>query len=197
MAQPLDLVANRALSPLLKAQAFRKQSRTWRRRASADPAIQVVNLQGSMFSTHAQGRCALNVGIYFPTLAELLGIGALTESPAEADCHLRQRAAMLRPDARDAWFEFDSDDSASIDRAAAAIAELYSSYGEPWLHRLTSLAAARDEFARTRSHWRAAAASLAIGDLTSATSLMRLAVEESPPDIATHLTQWGQHHALL
>ena len=197
MTKPLDIVANQALGPLLKTQGFRKQARTWRRRAGDDGAIQIVNLQGSMFGTTAEGRCALNLGIYFPALAELLGVGRVSESPAEADCHLRRRAAMLRPDGHDTWFEFGSTDPASLETVASSIHELYRDFGEPWLRRFSSLASAREELERTGQTWWAAAASLSSGDKPTAATLLRKAIDRAPKDVAPHLTRWGQRYALL
>src|ERR1043165_2717181 len=97
----LDSVAQSGLTAQLKTEGFRKTRRTWRRRSGADDAIQIVNLQGSMFATNAAGRGALDVAIYFPVLAELLGVGALTATPTEADAHLRQRVSMLQSERRD------------------------------------------------------------------------------------------------
>src|SRR5690242_1908963 len=156
MSTALDAVANFALTGRLKADGFRKSGRTWCRR-SGSRAIQIVNLQGSMFATKAKGRAALNVAIYFPVLAELLGIGALTDTPSEADAHLRRRAAMLKPDGRDTWIEFESDNPASIAHAGLAVLQLYHNVGAPWLDQFSSLRAAQDEFARTRAFWHAAA----------------------------------------
>src|SRR4051812_25927905 len=114
MPTPLDSVANSGLTARLKAEGFRKAGRTWRRQFGPDGAVHIVNLQGSMFSTRAQGRCALNVAIYFPVLAELLGIGAPTDVPAEAVAHLRRRAATLLREGRDDWFDFAAEDTTSI-----------------------------------------------------------------------------------
>jgi hypothetical protein len=52
MTQVIDSIAN-ALGARLKLDGFRKQARTWRRRV--DDAIQVVNVQGSMFGATLAG----------------------------------------------------------------------------------------------------------------------------------------------
>jgi hypothetical protein len=196
MTQTLDSIANDALGAHLKAHGFRKQGRTWRRRVD-DGAIQVINVQGSMFSTGVEGRCALNIAIYIPALAEALGIGRITDAPTEADCHLRRRAAMLRADKRDTWFEFQADDPVSVNAAVVGIRELYTGFGEPWLHEFSSLRAAREELVRTGQAWWAAAASLCYGDRPDAALLLRKAIDEAPQDIAPHLRRWGQQRALL
>ena len=195
MTQALDSIANDALGARLKADGFRKSGRTWRR--VVDGGIQVVNVQGSMFSTGVDGRCTLNVGVYFPALADALGIGRITDAPTEADCHLRRRTAMLRPDKRDTWFEFRTNDRESMNAAADAIRELYIDFGEAWLKNHSILPAARDELRRTGQTWWAAAASLCSGDRTDATELLRKAIDEAPQDIAPHLRHWGRERSLL
>lgn len=197
MNRTLDVVATRALSLPLKSAGFRKRGRTWRRHTGRDGAIQVVNLQGSMFSTRDEGRCALNLGIYFPALADVLGVGSVTQSPTEADCHLRRRAAMLGPDRRDTWFDFRAGDPESLDAAAASIRGLFIEFGERWLDQFSTLASARDELARTGYTWWAAAASLCAGDREEAARFTREAIEHSPKDPRAHLVAWGRRHGLV
>jgi len=196
MNQALDSIAKAALASDLKSQGFRKGGRTWRRRLG-DEAVQVVNVQGSMFGTRAEGRCVLNLGVYFPALAEVLGVGRITDRPSEADCHLRRRAAMLGPDHRDTWFEFRSADPTSLERTAASLRELYIDFGAAWLRDLSTLKAASDEFSRTGQGWWAAAAQLCAGDKSGAASLLHRAIASAPKDIAPHLTRWGRQHSLL
>lgn len=197
MTRALNRVGAQALGPLLKTKGFRKQARTWRRRAGPDGAVHVVNLQGSMFGTRVEGRCALNLGIYFPALAELLGLGRVTDTPTEADCHLRRRAAMLQPDARDTWFEFRADEPKSLQNVAASIRDLYTEFGEPWLQRVSTFVSARDELVRNGQWWSAAAASLSAGDEKGAAGLIQRAIETAPHDIAAHLGRWATQHSLL
>ena len=197
MTTPLDSVANAGLAPQLKAERFRKVGRTWRRRVEPDQAIQIVNLQGSMFATAGLGRAALNVAVYFPVLAELLGLGALTETPSEADAHLRRRAAMLKPEGRDTWIEFTADDPASIANAGADCLTLYRDFGAPWLDRVGTLRGARNEFVRTNSMWHAAAASIALQDLTAARSFIAEALTHASATTRPHLEQWATRHALV
>jgi hypothetical protein len=197
MTTPLDAVANAGLAPQLKAEQFRKVGRTWRRRVEPDEAIQIVNLQGSMFATAGHGRAALNVAVYFPVLAASLGLGALTDTPSEADAHLRRRAAMLKPDGRDAWIEFTSDDLTSITSAGADCLALYRDFGAPWLSRVSTLRGARNEFVRTNSMWLAAAASIAMQDLAAAQSFIAEALNHASATMLPHLTQWANRHALV
>lgn len=195
-SRALDSIAS-ALAQRLKARGYRKTGRMWRRHADGAAAIQVVNLQGSVWNHGSVGRCALNAAIYFPALAELIGRGRVTDRPTEPDCHLRVRPAMLRPDGRDTWFEFQVDDVATVATAGESIARLYDEFGEPWLARLSSLAGARDELSRTGQHWWASAASLELGDRAMAVTFLLKAIANAPKAQAPHLIRWGERHSLL
>ena len=197
MPSALDLVSNSGLAARLKADHFRKSARTWRRVHGASAAIQIVNLQGSMLGTREHGRCALNVAVYFPVLADVLGIGRETERPSESDGHLRRRAAVLEPSGLDTWFEFDSADHRSIERAGLAVVRLYSEFGAPWLDRISDLRQARNEFARTGQPWYAAAASVACDDQEGARQFLTQALATCPSWTAPHLRQWGRRYELL
>ena len=194
--QALDRVAVTVLAPLLKARGFRKSGRTWRRPVTNLKSIQVINIQGSLWNSDSAGRCALNAGIYFPALAELLGIGRVTDTPTEPDCHLRVRPAMLRPSGQDTWFEFQPDDETSVQAAGEAIADLYSDFADPWLERFSAIDSARDELARTGQLWWAAAASLELGDRDAARSQLATAIHKAPKTYAPHLVRWGAAHLL-
>ena len=193
----LDRIAQLGITPLLKQRGFRKTGRTWRRPVPREGAIQVVNLQGSAWNDGVAGHCALNAGIYFAAMPEWRGIGAVTDRPTEPDCHLRVRPAMLRPGALDTWFEYRADETASLETAAASLAELFVEYAEPWLERFSSLAAARDELVRTGQRWPAAAASLALGDTEGAAALLAEAIAKAPKAFAPTLEAWGNRHSLL
>ncbi|HEY4216832.1 MAG TPA: DUF4304 domain-containing protein [Gemmatimonadaceae bacterium] len=197
MTSPLDSVANAGLTAQLKLERFRKTGRTWRRRVDPDQAIQIVNLQGSMYATRSEGRAALNVAIYFPAVAEVLGLGALTNRPTEADAQLRCRASTLAPDGRDTWIEFAPEDLKSIAGAGSTFLQLYRNFGAPWLDRLSTLRAARDEFARTGAFWQAAAASIACHDPSAARSLLLDALDHASSTTRPHLENWAVRYNLL
>ena len=194
-AKALDRIVGIALVGTLKAQGFRKAGRTWRR-ATNDGVIQVVNVQGSVSNTDSSGRCALNAGLYFPELADVLGIGRVTEAPSDADCHLRVRPAMLRPDRLDTWFDYRAGDAASEKAAGIALADLYVEFGSPWLAKHGTLRAARDELTRTGPLWWASAASLCLGETADAQRLLALAVARATPPHAPFIIRWGKQHAL-
>jgi hypothetical protein len=74
-----------AVSPLLKAQGFRKSNATWRR--SESESIAVFNVQQSPWGG---GVYYVNVGVYFRELGSLL-------APTENKCHVQRRLDVETP----------------------------------------------------------------------------------------------------
>jgi hypothetical protein len=78
MANEADRVA-KEIAPVLRAEGFRKKGRSWHR--ATDDVIQVINLQGSQWSTE-EFYC--NLALYIKALGDL-------ETPPEYTCHIRRR----------------------------------------------------------------------------------------------------------
>jgi len=192
--QVLDQIAAE-VSPLLKRCGFRKSGRLWRRAAN-EGIVQVINLQGSVWNADTNGRCTINAGIYVPRLAELLGIGRVTDTPTDADCHLRVRPAML-DDGNDTWREFDTTKPPTIDRAITDLTNTLTQFALPWIATHTTLAEIGRELQRTSEWWWAAACSLALDDREAATNFLSLAIRNASATHAPHLRRWGAEHDLL
>ena len=127
VSQSIDQVVRRGLHPLLREQSFKKKGRTFRRDSAG--AIQVVNIQGSMTNSGDSGRFTMNLGVYFPAVARL--VGTETESPLEYECTLRSRIGRLMPARGDHWWELDA--ATDVDALAADVADAYRRFGEDWL----------------------------------------------------------------
>ena len=158
--------------------------------------MQVVNLQGSVWKADSNGRCTLNAGVYSPRLAELLGIGRITDAPSEADCHLRVRPAMLAR-GQDTWCEFDTAQPATIERAIAELTEVLIQFALPWLETHATLPDVREALQRATHWWWAAACSLALDDTVTAADLLSRALQAAPAASVPHLRRWGAQHDLL
>jgi len=109
----IDKVTRDALSEPLRAAGYKKNGRTFRR--SLDDGVQVINVQASVSNAGSSGRFTVNLGVYFATLADLGGIGRLTDNPSESDCHLRCRIGHLLPGRQDLWWEVgEHQDNSSV-----------------------------------------------------------------------------------
>jgi hypothetical protein len=193
ISQAIDRVARHALAATLKADGYLKRARTWRR-VSTSGAILVVNVQASTTNVDREGRCTLNAGVYFRALSEVLGIGALTDSPIEAECHLRVRPAMLATN-RDVWWDLVAGNAESEAIASDNLRSAYEHHGREWLTSMQELPAARAALERSGLTWWASAASVVLGEREEASRLLRLACERSA-ERKEWLSRWGHAHGL-
>src|SRR4051794_7037770 len=103
-ARLIDAVVRRHLAPVMKIAGFRKAARTWH--ADVGHVVQVVNVQGSEWNAPDRARFTVNVGLWFPAVAELTGTNAsTTRRPPEYLCVPRERLGFVMPDDRDVWWE--------------------------------------------------------------------------------------------
>ena len=217
IARVIDRVAADALADPLSAAGFRRDGRTWRRRLG--DAVQVVQVQASRCNVGADGQFTLNAGVYFPALAARLGLFPSSDSPEEADCHVRTRpmppgrswwkvraAGVATPDEKAgpvigpvfSWLDRWADRRASLGNARATreLGQALGRYALPWLERVASLPAARDEFVRHGPLWWAAAAGLELGEDAAAAQLFARALAAAAPAKADALRRWGRANGL-
>ncbi len=217
IARVIDRVAADALTGPLSAAGYRQDGRTWRRRLG--DAVQVVHLQASRYNAGVDGQFTLNAGVYFPALAARLGLFPPTDSPGEADCHVRTRpmpprrswwkvraASVATPDEKAgpvlgpvfSWLDRWADRRASLrnTRATRELGQAVVRYALPWLERVASLPGARDELVRHGPLWWAAAASLELGEGAAAAQLFARALAAAAPAKADALRRWGRANGL-
>lgn len=139
IAKTIDATIAVALAPQLKALGFRKSGRTFYR--VAGDCTQVINVQASLSNYAGQGKFTVNLGGFYPLLAELLtGLqpapkpGAL---PKEYDCQLRRRIGELLPARRDFWWELAAGDR--VDDLGRELAAAVADCGLPWLASVSTL----------------------------------------------------------
>lgn len=125
----IDEIIEQSLKPLLKQEGYRKADRTWHR--ECQDAIQVVNIQSSMFSDSNEAKFTINVGCYYPQVAKLLGDRVL-QKPKEYECMIRTRLGMLRPENTDLWWIITPD--MALERIEKEIVQLWTKYGNPWIN---------------------------------------------------------------
>lgn len=132
-AEIIDQVIKANLAPTLKSEGFKKTARTFHR--ASGPAIHVVNVQASQWGSSDEGRFTLNLGVYVPELARMLG-DAVHEKPKEYQCQARARIGSLMPAGSDDWWDVSpSTDLAALTREVEA---RYVEFGRPWLEARSS-----------------------------------------------------------
>ena len=114
------------LAPELQDAGFGRKALTFRR--TRGELVDVVNVQLSQRDLGASGEVVLNLGIYLPRVAQLLGLPVL-ESPLEFQCTLRHRLgpASAEPDP---WWKVSAETACEL--LGEELAAVYRERGVPW-----------------------------------------------------------------
>ena len=192
----IDSVVREHVAPLMKGAGFKKSARNWHRDLSR--VVQVVNLQGSSWNAQDSARFTLNLGVFFPAVAELQS-GEPPRSrrvPADA-CTVCERIGFLTPAYDDQWWTLTG--GADVPAIGAEVCEELESFGLPWLDRCAN---EREAIAYLRASNYAATSSIAgfalalsIGDKDLAADLYREWVEARRLPVE-HVDSWAKAHGL-
>ncbi|MGH1488593.1 MAG: DUF4304 domain-containing protein [Acidimicrobiales bacterium] len=128
----IDAVIKGQLAPVLKQAGFKRSGRNWHQ--SHERSVVVVNVQASAFNTPEQTRFTINLGVWFPELAEFQPANLQPSNrlrPTEPHCHFRQRVGGLLPGGLDRWWELGS--VADVELVGVSASEALTTYGLPWL----------------------------------------------------------------
>lgn len=190
VAKRIDGIVRSALAPFLKEVGFKKKGSSFYK--TDDSSMDVINVQLSQGNFGDEGRFTLNVGKYFPAIAELEGESAALEFPKEYECTLRKRIGDLMPQKADFWWQISraSDD----DALAADVKSAVERYALPWLQALDSYAKVRAELAVFPS-LRAASVEVLLNERAAAIAILQALIQERPHGNA-HVRAWAKLHQL-
>jgi hypothetical protein len=174
IARTIDAVLAGSLVPALQAAGYRKSGRTWRR--TGPSSVRVVNVQGSSWNSGDSGQFTINLGLYFPALAPLVGWGHTTENPTEPACQIRRRIGRLLPGGRDHWWTVTP--TTDVELLALDVRAAWDNHAARWFDMHDGLEAAR-ALAAEQYPYGAAAVSLALGDRPDAQRLIDEALAAS------------------
>ena len=189
VAPVIDAVIREGLGASLKAAGFSKSGRNFRR--SLGESLQVINVQASTFNSSASGRFTVNLGAYYPGLADILEQPLGKPWPTEYQCHIRKRIGTLMPAGRDTWWDVDtgSDIGALANDLETSVVE----YGLPWLAGVSTLTGAQTQ---PSSPVHAAAIALALGKQEEAVRLFAPLLTRDHP-LSDTLMRWALRHNLI
>ena len=100
-----------------------------------------MNVQSSQWNVGGSASFTINLGVYFPAVAELEG-SRLIDRPAENVCHLQQRIGWLMPEPLDRWWDIDC--ANDVPALGSAVAETVEAFALPWLEGHSTMSAAAD-----------------------------------------------------
>jgi hypothetical protein len=195
----IDIVIKSGLAQELKQNGFRKQGRTFRK--SLSEAILITNIQGSKWNRGQAGNFTMNLGVYFPVVAELvwLPLPQAPDRPLEYDCLVRTRIGQLLPTHEDYWWAIDP--SIDLHALGSDVTEKWSTYGKPWLERHARMKQARDFLVGQDMQWQAAIFSFVLGEAELAAGQLRKAAESAArqgnAQFVGVLDDWAETHQLM
>ena len=183
----------------LKAEGYRKNGRTFFR-ADVDHTC-AVNVQGRKWNAGDEGSFAVNLGVYFPIVAELGGgVVARGAFPKENECSVSTRLGPGAADGADYWWSIAAGDDMA--RLAAAVGAAWNDVGRPWMALASTLRGAYGIYCERLLHFPAAIFALALGEREQATSHVWTAIDRLPPGPGlprgrARLEEWGRRHGLV
>jgi uncharacterized protein DUF4304 len=180
------------LAKRLAAAGYRKSGRTFF--AAGTDHTRVVNVQGNRWNEGDGGSFAINLGVYFPRIAELAGDPPVTgRFPNESRCSVRERLGALVYDGRDHWWDIGPD--TDRERLARSIGTAWSVFGRTWLDRVATLEGAYTFVCEQGMPFVAANFALALGDRDAAAQLLRRALAAGPRAHA-RFEAWARRHGV-
>ena len=190
-AKRIDAIIRAELAPILREVGFKKKARNFRRE-HAD-RIDVINVQASRYSDASSAKFTVNVGVYYPAIAEMSDALPVKGAPKEYDCTVHARIGALREDRRDFWWTIEpsSDDGA----IAKDLAQNVRDYCLPWLEHMGDLDAVKDTMVSKSRSFIAAAIALHQGNRSEAQDLFDRALNEQPL-AKSRIVAWARKHAL-
>jgi len=189
----IDGVIAKDLALRLKAEGYRKSGRTFYRPAPDHTCA--VNIQGHKYNEGDEGSFAINMGVYFPVVAELGG-GPVARGkfPKDNECSVQTRLNPFTKEGRDYWWSA----GAGVDVAVLAreVGTAWNDCGRPWFAKASTLSGAYEIYCERLLHFPAAIFALALGEREKAAAHLRKAIERLPRG-RPRFEEWGKRHGLI
>lgn len=184
----INAVIAHSLAPCLKEAGFKRKGRTFRR--ITDERIDVINVQGSKWNAGRTGEFTINVGVYYPEIAELYDEYRPDGLPEEYHCTLRSRIGLLMGGNTDKWWKLGrlTREEKLSDEVTMAVCD----YALPWLDRMSDPDNVKAEVPK----FIAAVIAWHQGNNDEARRLIVESYDEAPA-IAEQTKAWAARHGLL
>jgi len=191
IGKSIDGIVKEELASLLKQNGFKKTARNFYR--AYENRIDVINVQASQWNHGDEGKFTVNVGVYYPSIAEITGAPPIKGMPKEYDCTIRERIGSLTDANKDTWWLIDS----KTDRSATAsdLASKVETLCLPWLDRMSNLEAVKDGVAK---RWPLVAAGIALFQdrESEAKAFLEQSLKQQPM-AKSRAKAWGKKRGLL
>lgn len=194
-AKLVNDVIRTSVSPVLRAIGFKVKGRTLHR--AATDHVWIVNVQSSIRNEAARASFTLNLGVYYPEVASLVGRQSEAPLPKTSECAVEARIGQLMSEHLDTWWDVSKRGDVSL--VGAEVKDALTRFGLPWLTRMSDLRQARDFAGAHHYYQEAAAMSLLLGERDDARRWIRSILDrpETPaPDYARRMVAWAKRVGL-
>jgi hypothetical protein len=152
-----------------------------------------VNVQASQWNHGRDGRFTLNLGVYFPKVAERRGIPAKSAYPKEHESTLRTRIGALMPESPDHWW--DIRDGADMRALSVEVVHAYVTFAEPWLTDMTTLENVLPRL-RNGNPFMAVVAALELNRRDEAREIVCQLLRQATPGLASTVRRFAERQGI-
>ena len=192
ISKRIDAIIREGLAPLLKKEGFKKKARNFYR--EYEDRIEVINVQASKWNEGAEGQFTVNVGVYYPEIAEVTDAIPVKGMPKEYDCTIRERIGLLTPEKKDEWWKIDS--STNDYEVSERVSKQVKVLCIPWLARMSSLNEVKAAVVKSNRAFVAAGIALYQGSPEEAKEYVEQALKQQPL-AKSKINSWGKKHGLV
>ena len=191
ISKKIDDIIKAGITPLLKGQGFKKKARNFYR--SFDDRIDVINVQASQYNEGAKGRFTINLGVYFPAIAEITEAIPVKGMPKEYNCTVRERIGGVLDDRQDIWWSVD--ETTNLEKVAIELATKVEGFCLPWLEEMSTVDNVKNQVSKDIP-FIAAGISLMQGNKVDAKHYLEVCIKKKPTAKSRSIA-WGKKHGLI
>jgi hypothetical protein len=130
----------------------------------------LLDFQRDKYWTNAEGKFAINIGIYFPAVEAIRGRPPIEGIPPDGCWTVTTRLALLAT-GKDRWWTLTP--KGNLGRLAGELQEGWRDFGRPWIEKNKVLANARDWQLENYAEWPAVLSTVVLGQRDVARRILR------------------------
>ena len=192
IAKKIDRIIKNNLAPGLKLQGFRKNARNFYR--EHDNRIDVINIQASKWNEGDCGQFTVNIGVYFPSIANITDDTLVKGLPKEYECTIRSRIGQLTEQNKDFWWSINSSANEAV--ISSDLASKVESCCLPWLDKMSNLENVKNSLVKSNMAFVASGIALYQGNKEEAALYLEQSLIQTPY-AQFKIKEWGKKHGLL
>nr|WP_320166022.1 DUF4304 domain-containing protein [uncultured Methylophaga sp.] len=192
IAKKIDEIINLELKALMKSHGFKKKARNFYKELDCG-VFQLINVQGSMYNDNQDARYTINLGVFFPEIYEMVGLGNVGTVPSIPDCSISKRIGHLKPERTDYWWQLTP--ASNLHQLASDLSSSVEHYGLPWLQNNSSISKASVEL-KGQNPFTAAATAIIEGNRSEAAEIINKIISKGSA-AKSRAISWGKKYKLL